>query len=381
MIKPNHLNRQSIYKLSKDEMKTSLLDWKVIIAIHAAILISACGGIETKALSAADKSNSADPSANGLIIKNNDTSIAAPPEMVSPTSIAAPLALVSPTSNTTGTQETINKTVADTVTVSPPGNPSITNSQPTFGASSLATNVMATSINTLCTTKTVEVRASNSQWRKSFAFPRMLEVDPGTEVISGCIRVVGLNGLRSVSMQRSGKISINGGPFLAGGQNINEGDTIKVAVYAPQGADESYSESLIFEGGLYLGGFEVRTRNNFRSPSIYKIDSSKSDLEIAAVFQGLSAGDIVEVGPGIYNPFEFKRSGSSSNPIIVRGVGTSRPVIKGYSESTVVDYGVNFTGSNNIVFENFEVTGAVVDCTYVQNSEQSLAAVYKERDT
>jgi hypothetical protein len=71
----------------------------------------------------------------------------------------------------------------------------------------------------------------------------------------------------------------------------------------------------------------------------------------------------VEVDSGTYSAVQFTRSGSDAAPITIRGVGATRPVISGNDAN---GWTLAFTYANNVVFENFEVTGGSQICMRVQ---------------
>lgn len=75
----------------------------------------------------------------------------------------------------------------------------------------------------------------------------------------------------------------------------------------------------------------------------------------------LGPGDVVEVASGVYAGGIIMPSsdgGAAGNPVILRGVGPTRPHLTGGFNT------IEFQLSDHVVFERFEVSGSVVDNTF-----------------
>ncbi len=200
-------------------------------------------------------------------------------------------------------------------------------------------------------------------YRSSFAWPMSLDVTPGQPVVSTCYTLSGIAGLKTIQGSRDGmQLSVNGGAFTDAAQRISEGDQVMAKLIAPGKPDAAAVGYATFDGERYLGKFSVRTANKGRAPTIWRVGPNQKYTDLSLVIGQLSAGDVVEVEPGIYAPVEFKRSGTVDAPITIRGVGATRPKIKGSQNGKIDERVVSFTNSNNVIFENFEIEGGSEIC-------------------
>lgn len=218
--------------------------------------------------------------------------------------------------------------------------------------------VAGTTSTAQCVTRDISAAANGDpEGRPQFAFPTILGADPGVDVVSACIQVVGVGALGSVSLA-NGDISVNDGAFRQGAASIASGDRVRLRLRAATAYDNEVSTSVSF-GGVELASFSVRTRNDDRAPTTFRVGPSRTYSSLSAVAPLLRAGDLVEVDGGItYSPVEFTRSGSPDKPITIRGIAVSgrRPVVSGGTNT------VHFSESHHMVFENFEVQGGSQIC-------------------
>jgi hypothetical protein len=206
-----------------------------------------------------------------------------------------------------------------------------------------------------CTVRDVGPRGTSGA-RTGFFFEAVNEAVAGSEVVSNCIQLVNTQGLTSMKTERGSKISVNQGPWQAPPVAIKEGDSVRLKASAPADAAGWLYESIAFNGTIFVSEFHVRTSNNGRAPTVFKVGANRSVKQVSEIADQLTAGDVVEVDPGTYSPFVVKRSGMKNLPITIRGVGASRPVISGG------DFTVSFQGADNITLENVEVTGGKLVC-------------------
>jgi hypothetical protein len=215
-----------------------------------------------------------------------------------------------------------------------------------------------------CQLKDLSIHPGRSDGlRGIFAFPAIQEAAADSEVVTDCIKLIGLGVPMPVQMQRGSPLSVNGAAFIAGPITVKDGDEIRVRLRAASKPDERKQESLQFGGAGSFGGtvgswgnLVIRTRNTARPAKLFQVGANRSYKQIAELVNELSAGDVVEVDSGIYAPFELKRAGSKSAPITIRGIGATRPIVSGGT------WGVSFKYSDNVVFENFEITGSTIIC-------------------
>lgn len=200
-------------------------------------------------------------------------------------------------------------------------------------------------------------------YRSSFAWPTSIDVSPGQSIVSTCYTLTGIAGLKTIQGSRDGmQLSINGGAFTDAAQRISEGDQVVAKLIAPGKPDAAAVGYATFDGERYLGKFTVRTANKGRAATIWRVGPNQKYTDLSMVIGQLSAGDVVEVEPGIYAPVEFKRAGTVDAPITIRGVGATRPKIKGSQNGKIDERVVSFTNSNNVIFENFEIEGGSEIC-------------------
>lgn len=200
-------------------------------------------------------------------------------------------------------------------------------------------------------------------YRSSFAWPTALDLPTGASAISSCYTLKGVAGLKSIQGTRDGmQLSVNGGAFTDASQPVSEGDQVVAKLIAPSKPDAAAVGYATFDGDRYLGKFSVRTANKGRPAIVWRVGPNQKHTDLAMVVGQLSAGDVVEVEPGTYGPVEFKRSGTLDAPITIRGVGATRPKIKGSQNGKIDERVVSFTNSNNLIFENFEIAGGSEIC-------------------
>jgi hypothetical protein len=222
-----------------------------------------------------------------------------------------------------------------------------------------------------CVTKDISLVAGRSDgYRNGFAFPAITGVSPGAEVISSCVKFTGLGTPSKVQMHRKSPISVNGAPFNAGPVTIRDGDELRVRMTAWPESDSRNTEYMQFDGAGFWGGIVVRTGNSDRPPKVFQVGSTRKYLNMGDVVGQLRAGDVVEVDSGSYPAVEFTRAGTPDKPIIVRGVGASRPIIAGGN------WTVSFKYSDNYIFENFEVTGGNAVCLRTMANNIIVRNVY-----
>jgi hypothetical protein len=208
-----------------------------------------------------------------------------------------------------------------------------------------------------CRTKDISlVPGRTDGLRGAFTFPTIQDAPAGAVVTSECVKLIGMGGTMALEMQRGSPISVNGGAFVKGALTVRDGDEIRVRVTAAPMPDDRLQDYAVFNGNGYHGNIVVRTRNAARLATVFQVGPNRTYRQINEIASQLSAGDIVEVDSGAYAPFELKRAGSADAPIIIRGVGATRPIVNGGS------WGISFKFSDNVVLENFEVTGSTSIC-------------------
>lgn len=183
----------------------------------------------------------------------------------------------------------------------------------------------------------------------------------GAQTQSACYTVAGLpNGVTTTLTLSTGSYSINDGAYVSGsmGAAVRNGDRFRVRTAAPGTADAESGVNVTFNGsaGSKSLSWTVRTRNSTRPARVWRVGPGRVNQQLSAVVSLLEAGDIVELEPGIYSPVRFTRSGAADTPITIRGVGASRPVIRGASSDA---YGatVHFDNVHHYLFEKIEVDG------------------------
>ncbi len=211
--------------------------------------------------------------------------------------------------------------------------------------------------------------------RARFAWPTITEAAAGTEIISSCLRLSDLGPLKTVAAEpaEAGSFSINGEAFLESPQKIRNGDRVRARVRASSQADGRVALTAIFNAGLRLASFEVRTVNlptNNRAATTYQVGPTRAIKQLTEIAPKLVAGDTVLVDAGVYAPVRFERAGTRAHPITIRGDSNSRPVISGGP------YAVSFIGAHHTVFEHFEITDARLACVFNQAHELTLRALF-----
>ncbi len=111
----------------------------------------------------------------------------------------------------------------------------------------------------------------------------------------------------------------------------------------------------------------------------YQVGPTRTYTTIQAVAALLSPGDIVEVdGNATYaGDLTFRRPGSASQPITIRGVNVNgqRPIVSGGTNTVHFRTDEIGSGADHYVFENFEVAGGSFRCIYHQADDLTLRDV------
>jgi hypothetical protein len=221
----------------------------------------------------------------------------------------------------------------------------------------------------VCVIRDVGPSGTNGN-RYGFFFEAINEAVVGSEVISNCVKLVNTQGISSMATTRGSMISVNQGPWQSTSVSITEGDSVRLKTVAQAEPDSLLQENIVFNNTIYLAEFHVRTANNGRAPKIFKVGENRTFKQVNEVVSQLSAGDVVEVDPGIYQPFEIARSGMKNAPITIRGVGASRPVFAGG------DFTVSFRGAHSVALENVEVTGGKLVCVRTEGDNLVIRDVF-----
>jgi hypothetical protein len=178
-------------------------------------------------------------------------------------------------------------------------------------------------------------------------------------VQSACLTVVGLTQATELSVLR-GSYSVNGVTVANGATRtpIRNGDQIRFSMTATTTPDEQRWESIYIDtaAGRTTRDWIVRTRNSTRAPQVWRVGPGRTHSGLDAVAPLLEEGDVVELDPGTYAPVRFTKSGSADRPIVIRGVGGSRPVIRGTS-ADAFRATVHFDTANHYLLENVEIDG------------------------
>jgi pectate lyase len=213
--------------------------------------------------------------------------------------------------------------------------------------------------------------------RGIFAFPTIQEAVPDSEVVTECVKLAGLGVPMPAQMQRGSPVSVNGAAFMVGPLTVKDGDEIRVKLKASSKADDRKQEYLQFGGagsfGANVGSWGnlvIRTRNTARPAKVFQVGPTRSYKQVTEIVNDLSAGDVVEVDSGTYAPFELTRAGTLLAPITIRGVGATRPIVNGGN------WGVSFKYSDNVVLENFEISGASTICLRTMANNVTVRNVY-----
>ena len=83
--------------------------------------------------------------------------------------------------------------------------------------------------------------------------------------------------------------------------------------------------------------------------TLYQVGAGMPYARLSSL-PALAAGDTVEIAPGIYNEaIKWTADGTSTQPITIRGVGATRPIIDGT--------GVNLSGGGPVPRALFQVEG------------------------
>jgi len=104
----------------------------------------------------------------------------------------------------------------------------------------------------------------------------------------------------------------------------------------------------------------------------YQVGPSRPYTTLQQVAPLLGPGDVVEVDGGHTYPGDlvFTEAGTEAAPITIRGVGASRPVLSGGTNTVTFESPWPYTaGADWYVFEGFEVTGGSFRCIYHQAAD------------
>jgi hypothetical protein len=336
------------------------------LASGIVLTLSACGQLPDSFTSlASDAAQPSTPSAtqpNAVAPSNSSSgpSTSAPSSAGTSASPLPPPVSTAPVASMSGSSQASPSSVAPTVAP-------ISKQEPTASPFSAATSTPTAG----CRTKDVSLVPGRTDGLRSiFAFPTIQDVPAGTEVVSDCVRLSGLGTTMTLEMQRGSPISLNGAAFVKGVLTVRDGDEIRVRVTAAPMPDDRMQDYTVFNGNGYYGNIVVRTRNAARPATVYQVGPNRSYRQINEIANLLSAGDVVEVDSGVYAPFELRRAGSVAAPITIRGVGATRPVVSGGT------WGVSFKLSDNVVLENFEITGATSVCLRTMANNVTVRNVY-----
>ena len=195
--------------------------------------------------------------------------------------------------------------------------------------------------------------------QSTFNFPSANGQDAGALVTSACLRLVDIAGTLTLDEPyRGAQFSINGGAWVDPPIVLANNDEIEIRASAPMAIDD-VNWVYLYDGGNAVADFLIRTRNDVRPATLFRVGPGRTYTELTQVADLLRAGDIVEVdGNQSYAPVEFQRAGLPASPITIRGIRVSgqRPEIDG---GTIT---VSFRGAHHYVFENIDVTGGSEVC-------------------
>ena len=124
---------------------------------------------------------------------------------------------------------------------------------------------------------------------------------------------------------------------------------------------------LSFQAAAFAALAVVITPPTTATADTYQVGPTRTYKNLGEVEGLLNPGDVVEVdGDVTYRAVKFTRSGTATNPIVIRGirVNGNRPIIAGDIDERFRNT-VQFELSNHYVFENFEVTGGSFRCVFV----------------
>jgi hypothetical protein len=203
----------------------------------------------------------------------------------------------------------------------------------------------------------------------NFSLPTVLAAEPGQSVESQCFEVAGLTGPAEISVLR-GSYSINGVAVAQGSTRtpIRNGDQIRLTMSASTTQNAERWEDIYIDraGGRTTRQWIVQTRNSSRAPRTWQVGPGRTHTSLDAVAPFLEEGDVIELDSGVYGPVRFTRAGSADRPIIIRGVGATRPVIRGTSSDSYRTT-VHFSGAHHYLLENVEIDGGGGDRATSEN--------------
>jgi hypothetical protein len=121
---------------------------------------------------------------------------------------------------------------------------------------------------------------------------------------------------------------------------------------------EVYVLGPVFGGLVYVGGFDYFMTLLGTPTATYTVGGANAKyatLQALFAAEDLKPGDIVNVTGGITYPggiiMPKEDGGAPGNPVILRGVGQTRPHLRGGTNT------IEFNLSNHVVMEHFEISG------------------------
>lgn len=204
------------------------------------------------------------------------------------------------------------------------------------------------------------------------SFPAKNAQAPGSWVESECVRVTGLVEplVLEVAYDR-GEVSTNDGPWSKK-ITLRNDDVVRWRARTHDAADSGNTLYLLAGDDIY-GIFEHRTANADRASETFRVGPQQKYRQLTELAGILRAGDVVELdGDATYDAVEFKRAGTPTQPIWIRGVMVNgkRPVIAGGNVT------LSFRRAHDYVVENVEVTGGRDVCVRVEASGIRLTNVF-----
>ncbi|RKF14391.1 hypothetical protein DBZ36_17205 [Alginatibacterium sediminis] len=185
----------------------------------------------------------------------------------------------------------------------------------------------ATSLET-CHDRSIQYRESRHR-RSTLAFATELNVAVGTDIVSNCVTLSGIENDVEFRAKSKTKISINGGPFETLPVKLKQGDQIKLMVnsgskpgahlkthiytYETSGNTKKYSSVV---------AWHVRVEPTINPPEQWQIGPSHQYQELEEVMSLVGPGDVVLIeGDATYKPFSIRgKNGTPDFPITIRGV-------------------------------------------------------------
>ncbi len=196
----------------------------------------------------------------------------------------------------------------------------------------------------------------------NYSLPTVNEAVAGAEVTSACMTFGGIPAGQTVQLNTlRGSYSVNEGAYVpaATRTQVNNGDRLRLKMNASTTPNEERLENIELQFGsnpVSIRQWTVRTQTGTRAPVTWQVGASRTYKEIADVAGQLSPGDVVELDAGVYQPARLRRAGAEAAPIVIRGVGASRPVIRGTS-TDAYQATLHFDNVHHYLLENVEVDG------------------------